>query len=95
MGFRIEITPAAKKALKKASRELKIKIVEEAKKIPRHLYQHEKLSDPLSDCYSWHFTFKGTHYRIAYKVFSQEELIVVILVGPRENFYEKIKRLLK
>lgn len=95
MGFRVEITPAAQKALKKASTELKARIVKEAKKIPHHLYQHEKLSGPLSDCYSWHFTFKGTHFRIAYKVFSKEQLIVVILVGPHENFYEKLKRFLK
>jgi len=31
-------------------------------------------------------------YRIVYEVFEEDELIVVIVIGPREGFYERLKR---
>jgi len=91
--FRVEITPSAKKLIKKFSLELREKVMTEAYKITENLYQHEKLSGPLSKFYSWHFSFKGIEYRIAYQVFKNENRIVLILVGTRENFYEKLKKL--
>ena len=93
MAFRVEITPSAKKLIKKFSLELREKVMTEAYKITENLYQHEKLSGPLSKFYSWHFSFKGIEYQIAYQVFKNENRIVIILVGTRKNFYEKLKKL--
>lgn len=93
MAFRVEITPSDKKLIKKFSLELREKVVTEAYKITENLCQHEKLSGPLSKFYSWHFSFKGIEYRIAYQVFNNENRIVIVLVGTRENFYEKLKKL--
>ncbi|MCL5986435.1 MAG: type II toxin-antitoxin system RelE/ParE family toxin [Actinobacteria bacterium] len=93
MAFRVEITSSAKKLTKKFSLELKEKVITEAYKITENLYEHEKLSGPLSKFYSWHFSFKGTEYRITYQVFNNENRIVIVLVGTRENFYERLKKL--
>ena len=93
MAFRVEITPSDKKLIKKFSLKLREKVVTEAYEITENLYQHEKLSGPLSKFYSWHFYFKGIEYQIAYRVFNNENRIVIVLVGTRENFYEKLKKL--
>ncbi|MEX1029132.1 MAG: type II toxin-antitoxin system RelE/ParE family toxin [Paenibacillaceae bacterium] len=41
--------------------------------------------------------YKGTNYEIAYRLEKVEDgsLIVVILAGTRENFYDQLKRYMK
>jgi len=41
------------------------------------------------------FQFKGTSYRIVYQIFKKEKLILVIAIGPREKFYERLLRRIK
>lgn len=51
----------------------------------------------LSGLYGFDVFYQGTHYEIAYRVetTNDREMIVVILVGTRENFYRELKRYLK
>lgn len=53
----------------------------------------EKTGD-LSGCYGYDVFYKGTNYEIAYTIEEngEGELVVVILAGSRENFYEELKR---
>lgn len=41
--------------------------------------------------------YRGTNYEIAYRVEENQvgEMVVVILAGSRDNFYEELKRYLK
>lgn len=48
----------------------------------------------LSGIYGYDVFYKGTNYEIAYRLEENEdgELVVVILAGTRENFYDELKR---
>ncbi len=38
------------------------------------------------------FSYKGTEYRIVYKISETAKLVILIMVGSRENFYERLRR---
>jgi len=49
----------------------------------------------LSGIYGYDVKYMGTSYEIAYRIYEEDEqLLVVILAGTRENFYEELKRLI-
>lgn len=54
----------------------------------------ERLSQPLTSVFSHHVTYKGKEFRIAYQISLDTESIVVLLIGPHENFYKKLKNVL-
>jgi mRNA-degrading endonuclease RelE of RelBE toxin-antitoxin system len=54
----------------------------------------ERLSQPLTSVFSHHLTYKGKEFRIAYQLSPETESVVVLLIGPHENFYRKLKNLL-
>lgn len=42
------------------------------------------------------FFHKKTNYEIAYRIYEEDgQLVVVIMAGMRENFYEELKRSMK
>ncbi len=54
----------------------------------------ERLSQPLTNVLSHHFTYKGKEFRIAYQLCPDTETVVILLIGPHENFYKKLKNLI-
>lgn len=56
---------------------------------------HEKKGD-LAGIYGWDVYYARTNYEIAYRVYEEnEQLVIIILAGTRENFYEQLKRYIK
>ncbi len=57
----------------------------------------EMKTGDLSGIYGYDVYYRGTNYEIAYRVEENQdgEMVVVILAGSRENFYEELKRYLK
>ncbi len=56
---------------------------------------NEKKGD-LAGIYGWDIYYAGTNYEIAYRVYEEnEQLVIVVLAGTRENFYEQLKRYIK
>jgi len=50
----------------------------------------------LRGIYGYDVKYSGVNYELAYRIYEEEnQLIVVILAGTRENFYEELKRLVK
>ena len=47
------------------------------------------------DLRSLAITAPGGEYRIVYALKPEDKVVLVILVGPREGFYEQLKRLLE
>lgn len=85
------------KAVKKDLKSLHPKLTEEIKschfkKIKEFPHQSSELGYSFKGLKSYHFNFEGTAYRIVYEVFEKDKLVVVILIGTRENFYERLKR---
>jgi len=55
----------------------------------------QKVGD-LRGIYGYDVMHGGINYEIAYRIYEENgQLIVVILAGTRENFYETLKRLVK
>ena len=57
----------------------------------------EQKTGDLAGIFGYDVSYKGTNYEIAYRVEENDdgELVVVIMAGSRENFYEELKRYLK
>lgn len=53
-------------------------------------------SGDLKGIYGYDVFYKGTNYELAYRLEENEEgeIVVVILAGTRENFYDELKRYL-
>ena len=50
----------------------------------------------LRGIYGYDVKHVGTNYEIAYRIYEDgNQLVVVILAGTRENFYDELKRLIK
>ena len=55
----------------------------------------KKVGD-LQGIYGYDIKYARVNYEIAYKVYEETgKIVVVILAGTRENFYEELKRLIK
>lgn len=94
--FKVFITSSAKKAIKKLPREAKEEVVRFCEDyIAKYPFNSEKLRHPLSECRSFHFKMNNIHYRIAYRIVQEDERIDVVLIGTRENFYQRLKRALR
>jgi len=50
----------------------------------------------LHGIYGYDVKYGGTNYELAYRIYEENfQLIVVLLAGTRENFYDELKRMLK
>ena len=93
--YQIVITPSAKRTAKKLPKNVREEIIAQSRKLEENPYLGEKLSSSLHFLYSFHIKFKGVDYRLAYTIDTPRKLVIVHLIGPRENFYEKLKRLFR
>ena len=93
--YQIVITPSARKAAKKLPEYIKEEVISRSQTLKKNPYLGEKLSSSLHFLYCFHFKSRNVDYRLAYTINESRRLIIVHLVGPRENFYEKLKRLFK
>ena len=93
--YELRYKPPAQKYLKKlkekdligAYRDALIKISEDP-----HGAGEAKTGD-LAGIYCRDVYYSKTNYEIAYQIFEEgDQLVVIILVGTRENFYQELKR---
>ena len=60
-----------------------------------HTIGTEKTGD-LSGIYGYDIYYNKTNYELAYRVkYAEGKIIVVIMAGTRENFYNELKRYMK
>lgn len=93
----IRFDSGAAKYLKKIkNKNLKLQFKEAFKCIAEKPYIGELKYGDLSGIYCYDFYFQRTCYEIAYMVYIKEEnYVVVILAGTRENFYKSLKNHIK
>lgn len=91
--FEIKSIKAVKRDLKKLSPEV-LREIETIhfKAIRENPFQSYELGYVFKGLRSYHFDHKGKSYRIVYEVFEQDRLVVIIMIGSRKSFYEKLKR---
>ncbi len=96
MEFSVYITSSAKKAVRKLPASVKSEVVRLSREvIAINPYNALRLHKPLDECHSFHFKMDNIHYRIAYRIVAGEKRVDIILVGAREGFYEKLRRILR
>lgn len=90
------LPPAARFLKKLKDKKLKTLYQEAIDKIREdHTVGTAKAGD-LSGIYGYDIFYNKTNYELAYRVeYVENQIIVVILAGTRENFYEELKRYIK
>jgi mRNA interferase RelE/StbE len=92
-------SPATEKFIKKLKdKPLKRKFKEAFKEIQLDPYNvGESKKGDLAGVYGYDIYHNGTNYEIAYSIQVDEEgnLVLVILAGTREQFYQELKRYIK
>lgn len=92
--YEIRFTGAAEKYLKKIKDKALKKVFREAlEKISIDPYIGKPKTGDLAGVYCFDVYYSKTKYELAYKVYEEDnQIVVVTLVGTRENFYDELKR---
>lgn len=95
--YDIRFSSASERYLKKLKdKRLKKAYADAINKIRRDPYIGLQKRGDLSTIYGFDVRYAGTNYEIAYRIYEdQGKLVVVVLAGSRENFYEGLKRYVK
>ncbi len=93
--YSLEVERAALKDMKSFPRPLRELTLEQFDLLVKDPFLGQPLAGMLSHLRSHHFSYKGTQYRMAYMLQPEQKLILVIMVGPRENFYKLLRRRLR
>jgi mRNA-degrading endonuclease RelE of RelBE toxin-antitoxin system len=92
--YTVEMTRAAHRVYKKLDPPVQRRVKAEMAKVveaPTAAPQLRGLPLPVR---SHHFSHQGVQWRIAYTVNDDAAKVVVVLLGVRENFYDRLKRVL-
>jgi mRNA interferase RelE/StbE len=93
--YHVLLTRTAEKAQKNLDKPLRLKLkaaLEGLMVSPRQ--QGEQLKEPLSTLFAHHVKYQGIEWRIAYQVDEAARSVVIVMIGPHENFYKSLKRLI-
>lgn len=93
--YELVVLHMAARQLKKFDDHIRTRIVYTLEKIAESPRKGEILKGDLIAIYSWHVKIKSIDYRIAYQIKEQEQIIFVMLIGTRENFYDELKKRLR
>lgn len=92
MVYEIRILPKANKYIKKLKEKILLKKLKEAiLEIQKNPYIGEMKKGDLAGIYGFDVFYNNTNYEISYKIYPNKNIIVVILIGTRENFYQELK----
>ncbi len=90
------LSPAAKFIKKLKDKKLKMLYQEAVDSIREdHTIGKAKISE-LSGIYGYDIYYNKTNYELAYTVeYLEDKVIVVIMAGTRENFYDQLKQYMR
>jgi len=94
MKYEIHLHPKADKEIAKLSKQTRKEILEtHFPKIVSDPYLAGKgLSGKLKGFKKYTFSSRGVSYRIIYEIWEKENIVLIIMVGPRENIYLRLLR---
>ena len=91
--YRIEIANAVKSDVRKLDKRLQGLIGEEHfTNIEKDPFKAVPLLYEFKGLWSYHFSYEGTQYRIVYEIYPEERIVLAIMVGSREGFYQTLRR---
>lgn len=95
--IQVRFSPVALKYFKKMrDKQLKRAFLDAINKIADNPHIGQMKTGSLAGIYGYDLYYKGVNYEIAYTIEEQPDgsILVVIMAGTRENFYEQLKRYL-
>jgi mRNA-degrading endonuclease RelE of RelBE toxin-antitoxin system len=90
LSFEIRLINAVRRDIRRLD-----KPVQQAIRIAENPYQASALRQDLRGLKSYHFSHRGTQYRIIYEIYQDETLVIILFIGPRENLYHQVRRRLQ
>lgn len=90
--FTVIIPNSVKKDIKKLDKPVISKILDLLENLGQDPFQGTPLTGYFSNLLKLELLYKGTHYRIAYRINEEKIEIYILHVGTRENFYDELKR---
>jgi len=69
-------------------------VKEQVDKLTKNPHQYPFLSGPLSSLRKMDISTPSGQYRVAFSTDEREQVVGIIFVGPRENFYKELQRYL-
>ncbi len=90
--YRLVYTNKAARQIKKMDKQVKIELKKRLELIAIDPYLGRKKKGKLQDIWGYGFNWQGLAYRIAYKIFNDELVILVFAAGSHEGFWEQISR---
>jgi len=88
----IEYRRSALKDIRKLEQSIKKELIQEIDKIKNQPDSGSPLKGDLEGYYSYSCRFAGVSYRIVYSYDCNKSLIIIEMIGSRENIYETFKR---
>lgn len=90
------LPPAAKFIKKLRDKKLKNLYQEAIDNIRKDYTVGEVKTGDLSGVYGYDIYYNKTNYELAYTVeYSEDVVVVIIMAGTRENFYDQLKQYMK
>jgi len=94
--YKVHILKAVRKDLKKLSKQAAARIVNSClPQLSKDPYLGVPLSGNLKGYRKYVFKFQNVSYRIVYRIYKKEKVVLIIAIGPREKFYEKLLKRIK
>ena len=95
--YELRFTKAAEKYLRKIKENgLKDAYRAALNKIGSDPYIGELKTGDLAGIYGYDLYYNKTNYELAYRIYEEDDkIVVVILAGTRENFYNELKRYMR
>jgi len=88
----IEYRRSALKDIGKLEQSIKKELIQEVEKIKEQPDLGSPLKGDLKGYFSYSCRFAGVSYRIVYSYDIDKSLIIIEMIGSRENIYETFKR---
>ena len=92
--YRLVYTNKAAKQIKKLDKPVKIELKRRLELIALNPLIGQKKKGKLQDIWGYGFNWQGTAYRIAYKIFEDELVVLVFAAGTHQGFWEQVSRYL-
>ena len=95
MSYKVSLSKKAKKQYENLDRHIRKKIKNNLQQLEDTPYEGFTLSGNYSDLRYIKLSHKGVGYRAVYDISDDENLVLVIFLGTRENFYKELRRYLR
>lgn len=90
--YEVIISTTAKKDIKTLPRQVQKEFAKHLDILALKPDAGERLKGILRDYWKYAFSIRSTSYRIVYQVSKKKTIVLVVMVGSRENFYDRLKK---